>query len=108
MLAGSEWIGHISMILRADNERALQAVVRRIIQQAAAQCQRYEQVASEHPARYYSHSNGMTEVGVMLVRGLSRTFKLCIESSIGKRIPEDHALVPWLLLHTCLLAKTRP
>ena len=51
VLADLEWIGHTSMILRADNERALQAVVRRIIQRATAQCQKYEQVASEHPAR---------------------------------------------------------
>ena len=55
------------------------------------------------PVRYDSQSNGMTEVGVMLVRGLFRTLKLCLESSIGKRIPEDHALIPWLLIHTCLL-----
>ena len=101
------WSGwHTSMILRADNERALQAVVRRIIQRATAQCQRYEQVAAEHPARYDSQSNGMTEVGVMLVRGLFRTLKLCLESSIARRIPEDHALVPWLFLRTCLLLNT--
>ena len=48
----------------------------------------------------------MTEVGVMLVRGLFRTFKLCLESSIARRVPEDHALVPWLLRHTCLLLNT--
>ena len=48
----------------------------------------------------------MTEAAVMLVRGLFRTLKLCLESSVGKRIPEDHALVPWLLLHTCLLLNT--
>ena len=38
----------------------------------------------------------------MLVRGLFRTLKLCLESSTARQIPEDHALVPWLLLHTCL------
>ena len=106
VLKDLEWIGHTSMILRADNERALQAVVQRIIQQATAQCQRYEQVAAERPARYDSQSNGMTEVGVMLVRGLFRTLKLCLESSIARRVPEDHALVPWLLRHTCLLLNT--
>ena len=106
VLKDLEWVGHTSMILRADNERALQSVVRRIIQRATAKCQRYEQVAAEHPARYGSQSNGMTEVGVMLVRGLFRTLKLCLESSIARRVPEDHALVPWLLRHTCLLLNT--
>ena len=42
----------------------------------------------------------------MLVRGLFRTLKLCLECSIARRIPEDHALVPWLLLHKCFLLST--
>jgi hypothetical protein len=35
--------------------------------------------------------------------------KLCLEARLGKYIKTDHALIPWLLQHTCTLlnAKTR-
>ena len=39
----------------------------------------------------------------MLVRGFFRTRKLCFESRIERRVPDDHAIVPWLLVHTCLI-----
>ena len=91
------------MILKADNERALQALVSRVIGIANSKCQNLEQAAKEHPARYDSQSNGLIEVGVMLVRGLFRTLKLCLESKIERRVPESHAIVPWLLEHTCLI-----
>ena len=42
----------------------------------------------------------------MLVRRFFCRFKLCLESSIVRRILEDHAIVPWLLQHTCLLFNT--
>ena len=39
----------------------------------------------------------------MLVRGMFRTLRLCLEARIDRRIPVDHALIPWLLAHTCVL-----
>ena len=42
----------------------------------------------------------------MLVRGIFSPLKLCFESSILRRIPEDHAIVPWLLQRACLLLNT--
>ena len=41
------------------------------------------------------------------MRGLFRTLKLCLEARIGKYVPVEHALVPWLLEHTCLLFNVR-
>ena len=61
---------------------------------------------SRRRAKYDSQSNGLTEVGVFLVRGLFRTMKLCLEASIAFYIPVDHALISWLLEHTCLILKT--
>jgi len=52
-----EWLGHTAMILKADNERALQALVTRVVRIATAKCQTLDQVAKEHPARYDSQSN---------------------------------------------------
>ena len=58
------------MIIKGVNERALQALLRKVVERVTAKCQTLEQVAKEEPARYDSQSNGLTEVGVMLVRGL--------------------------------------
>ena len=43
----------------------------------------------------------------MLIRGLFRTLRLGLEASIGKQIPVDHAIIPWLLEHTALLLSIR-
>ena len=54
------WLGYTSVILKADNERALQAVITRVIACAVANCKTLEQVAREEPAKYDSQSNGLT------------------------------------------------
>ena len=45
------------------------------------------------PLAYDSQPNGATEVGVILIRRLSRTLKLFIGAKIEKYIPIGHALV---------------
>ena len=42
----------------------------------AAKCTTMEQVSTEASARYYSQSNGLNEVRVMLIRGMFRSLKL--------------------------------
>ena len=32
-----------------------------------------------------------------------RTFKLCLESRLGKIIPVDHPIMGWMLQHVCLV-----
>ena len=59
-----------------------------------------EQISAEQSPTYDSQPNGGTEVGVMLVRGPFRASRLGLEAAIGKRIPVDHAIMPWLLEHT--------
>ena len=46
-------------------------------------------------------------MGVQLVRGLFRAFKLCAEARIGKFIPVNHAIVSWLLEHTALILNVK-
>ena len=41
-------------------------------------------LTKETPAPYGSQSNGGTEVGVMLIRGIFRTLKLCLEGHLQK------------------------
>ena len=98
-----EWLGHTAMLLKADNERSLQALVRAVMRKAHASCKNIEQLSKEEPAAYDSQSNGLTEIGVQLVRGHFRTMKLCVEARIGKAIPVGHALISWLMLHVCVV-----
>ena len=103
VLGDLEWYGHTRIILKSDNEPAVKALVSRVIELAKIESKDFEQLGKEQSAAYDSQSNGGTEVGVRLVRGLLRTLKLCLEERIGKYIPVDHAVVPWLVDHVCLL-----
>ena len=67
------WLGHLKMILKADNEPAVHALLLQVLRKVRSTHQNVENVTKEQPAKYESQSNGGTEVGVMLVRGLFRT-----------------------------------
>ena len=101
------WLGHSKAIIKADNEAALQALVSQVIEILKVRIEGVTNIAKKFPTKYDSQSNGGTEVGVRCVRGLFRTLKLCLEARIGKYMPVDHAVVPWLLQHTCLLLNAR-
>ena len=100
------WLGHSELIVRGDNEPALQALVQRAPEVLRIHTS-VEKVSDEQSPAYDSQSNGGTEVAVMLIRGLFRTLRLGLEAAIGKRIPIDHAVTPWLLEHTALLLSIR-
>ena len=100
------WFGYVAVILKSDNEPALQALVTRVIEIAKIELKDLEKLSREEPAKYDSQSNGATEVGVMLLRGLFRTIKLCLEARLGGYVPITHAVIPWLLEHTALILNT--
>ena len=99
-----QWIGHTRFIFKADNERAMKAII-----DASYKALRLnpheglEGVSKEDSAKYDSRSNGATEAGIRSVRGLFRTLKLDLEGRIGKIIPLDHAVIPWMMEHAALL-----
>ncbi len=97
------WLGHTRVIVKADGEPALQSLIRRVLEIAKVDCKDLEQLSKEDPAAYDSQSNGGTEVGVRMIRGLFRSIKLCLEERLNKFIPIDHPVVGWMLQHTCLL-----
>jgi hypothetical protein len=97
------WLGHTRLIMKSDNEPAVKALVARVIELVKVECKDFDQISKEQSAAYDSQSNGGTEVGIRLVRGLLRTIKLCLEARIGKYIPVDHAVMPWMMEHACLL-----
>ena len=53
-----------------------------------------KRLTKESSAPYDSQSNGGTEVGVMFVRGIFRTLKLCLEGHLQKYILVAHPVVP--------------
>ena len=115
------WVGHTEFILKTDNENSLKALVKYTLEVVRVKTREYDptlhggaertatasRVSSETSPKYDSQSNGGTEVGVMLVRSLFRTLKLCLEARIGKIIPVGHALIPWLLEHTTMLLNVK-
>ena len=44
-----------------------------------------------------SETNGRVERAVQNWRGQFRKLKFYLESKIGKRVPADHAMIPWLV-----------
>ena len=98
-----EWLGHTRVIIKADNEPAIQALANRAAELAKAEVKDMAQVSREDPAAYDSMSNGGTEIGVQLLRGLFRTIKLCLEQRINKLIPVDHPTIAWMMEHTAFL-----
>ena len=103
-----EWLGHTKIIIKTGTERPVVALKHRVAKHLK-EWKSLENVQTESPAAYESQSNGGIEVGIKIVRGMFRTSELCLEARLGKHIKTDHALIPWLLQHTCTLlnAKTR-
>ena len=108
VVADIEWMGHTKLIVKADNEPALKALVVQSLEEIRLKCVDIESISAENPPTYDSQSNGGTEVGIQVVRGLFRTLKLCLESRVGKVIPVNHSIIPWLLEHTGLVLNVRP
>jgi hypothetical protein len=104
-----EWLGHTDVIVKSDNEPAILALVTRSLELIRVRVEHVTKISSETSPAYDSQSNGGVEVGVMLIRGMFRTLRLCLEARLNRRIPVDHAVIPWLLEHACLLinVKTR-
>jgi hypothetical protein len=100
------WLGYGELAVKADNEASLNALIRVTIDEVRSKRSNVK-ITTEAPAPYESQSNGATEVGVRNVRGLFRTLKLCLENRIGSFIEIEHAIIPWLLEHTCMVLNTR-
>ncbi len=103
-----EWLGHTKLIVKADNEPALKTLVTQSLEEVRLKRVNVDSISTENPPKYDSQSNGGTEIGVQLVRGVFRTLKLCLESRVNKIIPVNHAIIPWLLEHAGLVLNVRP
>ena len=101
------WLGHVKLILKGDNERALVALIDRSLKVLRCKVETLENVSAEHSQPYDSQSNGGTEVGMRALRSLFRTLKLCLERRVGYAVPVSHPFTAWLMEHTCMVVNTK-
>ena len=74
---------------------------------ARVEIQELEQIQDEQAVKYDSKTNGDAENAVKQVTKQMRTLKLCLERSVGKKIPTSHPLMAWLVEHTAWVLNTR-
>jgi hypothetical protein len=94
-----EWIGHSRFILKADNERSLQKLIKDAMRESKVVIEDLDTVAQEKPEAYESQSNGMIESAIKTLRGQFRTLRACLQRRLQRRIPVSHPVSSWLLEH---------
>jgi hypothetical protein len=106
-----EFMGHVKLILKSDNEPALlalgQAALLSIRCDVVAGESKVESISFENSAEHDSQSNGGTECGIRAVRGVFRTVKLCLEERLGRKVPSTHPLMTWLVEYSALLLNAK-
>ena len=98
-----QWLGHVRLILKSDQEKSLVTLVTRALQALKHKVDALDSISTEHSATYDSQASGSTEVGVRALRGHFRTMRLCLEGRIGRRLPVRHPIMAWLLEHTAMI-----
>ncbi len=61
----------------------------------------------EHPNAYDSSGNGQIEAVVKQVTGILRTNKLDLEKRLGKQIPLQSPVLPWLVEYAAFIVNIR-
>ena len=99
------YLGYSNVLLKTDNEKAIAKVLSESL--AACKVAGVEQVGEEHPPPYDSQSNGAVEIAVRNLRGRLRTMRLCLEKRLGKRIPQRHPVMAWMVPHAASITRLR-
>ena len=68
------WLGHVELIVKGDNELALQTLIQRALEVLRINTS-IEKVSGKQSPAYDSQANGGVEEGVMLIRGPVRTLR---------------------------------
>ena len=103
VVSSLSWLGHARIILKSDGEPAILYLVKQAVELLKTSVEGLEGVSPERSHPRDSQSNGATEVGIRIIRGMFRTHKLCLERRLGRRIPVQHPLMAWLVEHVALL-----
>ncbi len=94
--SAAAWLGHSRILLKSDGEPYLVSIVKRALETINCEVKDVESAGIERSHPYDSKSNGATEIGVKIIRGMHRTLRLCLERRIGREVPPDHPLAAWL------------
>jgi hypothetical protein len=89
---------HVDVVLKGDQEPALQDLLREIARIRAPAKTFFEQSAVGS-----SQSNGMIERGILTVEGQIRVMKDALETRLEEKIPGEHAVLAWLVEFAAVL-----
>jgi len=98
-----EWLGHTKVILKADGEPAMKALIKDALKILRVSTADLQQVGEEHSPEYDSKGNGSAESAIRRVRELFRTIRSCLQRRLEKTIDITHPVMSWMLEHTAHL-----
>ena len=101
------WLGYTHISLRSDNEPAILKLLEHALTEARYTVKDLEQVLEEHPNTYDSRGNGQIQAVVKQVAGMLRTNKLDLEKRLGKKIPLQSPVLPWLVEYAAFIVNIR-
>ena len=83
-----DFLGYQKVVVKSDQEEALNAVIRKVRQYRGSDTQTMQ----EHSPVGSSQSNGATERRIQTIEGLVRTMRSAFESRLGAKIPTGSCL----------------
>ncbi len=107
LLEDLKWLGYQRIALRSDNEPAILKLLKEALTEMRYKLEDLEQACEEHPNTYDSSGNGEIEATVKQLSGILRSNKLDLEDRIGKKIPQSHPLISWLVEYCAWIANIR-
>ena len=93
VLAYLDTWGLREVLLKADNESAVQAIV------DAVRVKRAERTMVEKIPKYSHQSNGAVENAVRRIESLTRTYVCVLQEKVGYKVDSKSIVLPWLVRH---------
>lgn len=90
-----EFLGYTNVIMKSDQERALEALFNKIRTHRGDQTQTMREVSPVGDSK----ANGYVERSIQAVQGQIRTMKNALEARLGTKINTDSATFAWLVIH---------
>ena len=100
------FLGHKKLELKSDNEKAILKVLKDSLTSLRFEVADADTLQEEHAVPYDSNTNGDAENAVKQLQKQLRTVKLCLESRVRQRIPNQHPLLSWLVEHAAWMLTT--
>ena len=86
-------LGYKKLILKSDGEPAILALKEKV------KAEREEDIILENSPAHDSQSNGEIEQAIQSWQGQCRTVKSAFETRCKRKLPNNHPLFPWLVIH---------